>query len=82
MNIACDRQQQQYMYFDPVCVMYLELFCVSGNGDILSYEDANLHKEASGVSGVMLARYVIMCMWTVLDSQLVTQSSGLVDVTD
>ena len=62
--------------------MYLDLFCASGNGDILSYEDANLHKEASGVSGVMLARYVIMRMWAVLDSRLVTQSSGPVDVTD
>ena len=27
-----------------------------GNGDILSYEDVNLHREASGVSGVMVAR--------------------------
>ena len=62
--------------------MYLDPFCVSGNGDILSYEDANLHKEASGASGVMLARYVIMRTWTVLDSQLVTRSSGPVDVAD
>ncbi|KAL8558527.1 hypothetical protein ACOMHN_038851 [Nucella lapillus] len=34
-----------------------------GNGDILSYEDANLHKEASGVSGLMIARGALIKPW-------------------
>lgn len=29
-----------------------------GNGDILSYEDVELHRQETGVSGVMIARYV------------------------
>ena len=27
-----------------------------GNGDIMSFEDANLHREQTGVSGLMVAR--------------------------
>ncbi|XP_076472374.1 tRNA-dihydrouridine(47) synthase [NAD(P)(+)]-like [Babylonia areolata] len=34
-----------------------------GNGDILSYEDANRHKEASGVSGLMIARGALIKPW-------------------
>ena len=29
----------------------------TGNGDILSYEDALLRREQTGVSGLMVARY-------------------------
>lgn len=29
---------------------------LTGNGDILSYEDAILRKEQTGVSGLMIAR--------------------------
>lgn len=32
------------------------LWSSTGNGDILSFEDANLYKEASGVQGIMIAR--------------------------
>nr|KAG5696751.1 hypothetical protein BaRGS_013560 [Batillaria attramentaria] len=36
---------------------------VFGNGDILSFEDYNLHKEASGVSGIMIARGALIKPW-------------------
>ncbi|RUS84988.1 hypothetical protein EGW08_007233 [Elysia chlorotica] len=36
---------------------------VFGNGDILSFEEANLHMETHGVSGVMLARGALIKPW-------------------
>jgi len=36
---------------------------VFGNGDVLSYEDANLHMETHGVSGVMIARGALIKPW-------------------
>ncbi|GFO10069.1 tRNA-dihydrouridine(47) synthase [nad(p)(+)] [Plakobranchus ocellatus] len=36
---------------------------VFGNGDILSYEEANLHMQTHGVSGVMLARGALIKPW-------------------
>ena len=35
------------------------LLLLTGNGDILSYEDAILRKEQTGVSGLMVARCVL-----------------------
>ena len=32
---------------------------ILGNGDVLSYEDANLRREEFGVSGLMIARYIL-----------------------
>lgn len=34
-----------------------------GNGDILSYEDANLRRETTGVNGLMIARGALMKPW-------------------
>ena len=39
------------MFLFDVCVI------ISGNGDILSHEDAILRREQTGVSGLMVARY-------------------------
>ncbi|GFS00405.1 tRNA-dihydrouridine(47) synthase [NAD(P)(+)] [Elysia marginata] len=36
---------------------------VFGNGDILSFEEANLHMETHGVGGVMLARGALIKPW-------------------
>ncbi|KAK0042124.1 tRNA-dihydrouridine(47) synthase [NAD(P)(+)]-like isoform X1, partial [Biomphalaria pfeifferi] len=36
---------------------------IYGNGDILSYEDVNLHMQQSGVSGVMIARGALIKPW-------------------
>lgn len=36
---------------------------VFGNGDILSFEEANLHMQTHGVSGVMLARGALIKPW-------------------
>ena len=38
-------------------VSYWFVLLFSGNGDILSYEDAVLRREQTGVSGLMIARY-------------------------
>lgn len=41
-------------------VVFLRVTCfwinLTGNGDILSYEDAIIRKEQTGVSGLMIAR--------------------------
>lgn len=37
------------------CFLFVVLH-LSGNGDILSYEDAILRREQTGVSGLMVAR--------------------------
>ena len=34
-----------------------------GNGDVLSYEDANSFKEKSGVAGLMIARGALIKPW-------------------
>ncbi|XP_005089507.1 tRNA-dihydrouridine(47) synthase [NAD(P)(+)]-like isoform X2 [Aplysia californica] len=36
---------------------------VFGNGDVLSFEDANLHMETHGVSGIMIARGALIKPW-------------------
>ncbi|CAL1528471.1 unnamed protein product [Lymnaea stagnalis] len=36
---------------------------VFGNGDVLTYEDANFHMKQSGVSGVMVARGALIKPW-------------------
>ena len=36
----------------------LKYVLFSGNGDVLSYEDAVLRREQTGVSGLMIARYL------------------------
>ncbi|XP_059176502.1 tRNA-dihydrouridine(47) synthase [NAD(P)(+)]-like [Physella acuta] len=36
---------------------------VFGNGDILSFEDANIHMQQTGVSGVMIARGALVKPW-------------------
>lgn len=45
----------------------------SGNGDILSYEEANLRRKETGVSGLMIARWgnlavveIVVTCWTIL----------------
>lgn len=36
---------------------------VYGNGDILSYEEANLHRQQTGISGIMIARGALIKPW-------------------
>ena len=48
----------------------------SGNGDILSYEDANLRRETTGVSGLMVARLVYMtfCLMLIAHDSILPSS--------
>jgi len=48
----------------------------SGNGDILSYEDANLRRETTGVSGLMVARLVYMtfCLMLIVHHSILPSS--------
>ena len=34
---------------------------ISGNGDILSFEDANLRRQNTNVAGLMIARLFLFC---------------------
>ena len=37
-------------------VLFHVLLCSLGNGDVLSYEEYNQHREQTGVAGIMIAR--------------------------
>ncbi|XP_013793017.1 tRNA-dihydrouridine(47) synthase [NAD(P)(+)]-like isoform X2 [Limulus polyphemus] len=39
-----------------------------GNGDILSFEDANLHKQNTNICGIMIARDALIKPWIVYSS--------------
>ncbi|KAH9500906.1 tRNA-dihydrouridine(47) synthase [NAD(P)(+)]-like protein [Bulinus truncatus] len=60
---------------------------IYGNGDVLSYEDYNLQKQQSGVSGIMIARHLLNVTDTYLlnvtDTYLLTVTDTyLLTVTD
>ena len=40
------------------------MYALAGNGDILSYEDLDLHLQKSNVSGAMVARFVLFVNFT------------------
>ena len=42
---------------------------LAGNGDILSYEDANLRREQTGVTGLMIARGALIKPWVFTGTQ-------------
>lgn len=51
-----------WSYIDQ-CAQLSDPIPFFGNGDILSYEDANLHREKTSISGLMIARGALIKPW-------------------
>ena len=60
MYMLCISILFKYMQF-----VYIHT-CITGNGDVLSFEEYDKHREETGVAGIMIARYMYCTLYVVL----------------
>lgn len=53
-----------FLFCSSASVLFI--YILTGNGDVLSFEEYDKHREETGVAGIMIARYLYCTLYVVL----------------